>query len=270
MTIEYLHFDSFNQVYSTSNQFNTYTITAGSSTAGPNSFNTEFSLPQPKHYVKKIHLRSVEIPLGFPNIRANSNLNSITVATTYSGGVYSGLYTITLADKTYRDINSLITDINTQFTSLYPTILITFSIASNGFVQVVSTATAIFTSFVYIVQTNLTYLLGFRPAINVSTTRQTIAGATYQLNIDNFISMYITNVQSATTNANNTLCHFKIPLNAINGVVYFIGDGNTFQQFINLTSTAVIQKLNIVMYDRFGYSLHSGNLDYSFSLGFET
>ena len=42
MTIEYLHFDSFNQVYSTSNQFNTYTITAGSSTAGPNSFNTDF------------------------------------------------------------------------------------------------------------------------------------------------------------------------------------------------------------------------------------
>jgi len=122
----------------------------------------------------------------------------------------------------------------------------------------------------FIVQTNLIYLLGFRPAINVLTTRQTIAGATYQLNIDNFISMYITNVQSATTNANNTLCHFKIPLNATNGVVYYIGDGNTFQQFINLTSTAVIQKIHVCIYDRFGYSLHSGNLDWSFSIGLET
>jgi hypothetical protein len=270
MTIEYIHFDSFNQTYSTSNQNSTYTITTGSASAGPNSFNCEFTLPQPKHWIKKIHLRSVEIPLGFPNIRASSNLNTISLATTYSGGVYSNFYNITLPDKTYTDINVLITDINALFLSLYPSVNIIFSLNStSGFIQINSSTSATFTSYIYIVQTNLSYVLGFRPAINTLSTRQTIAGASYQLNFDNYINMYIANVQAATTNANNTLCHFKIPLNAVSNVIYYNSESSSFAQYINITSTAVIQKLTIVIYDRFGYSLHSGNLDWSFSLGFE-
>jgi hypothetical protein len=271
MPLEYIHFDSLNQVYSTSNTFSTYTITAGSASSAPNAFNCEFSLPQPKRYVKKIHLRSVELPLAFPNVRANSNLNIITLATTFTGGVYSNFYSMTLPDKVYNDVNVLLSDINARFLTLYPTVNIIFSINSTkGFVQITSTSSAIFTSNIFVVQTNLTYLLGFRNPLNTLSTRLTVAGATYQLNIDNYINMYIPSVQAATTNANNTLCHFKIPLNATNGIIYYQGDNSSFEQAINLQSSAIIQKLQVCLYDRFGYSINSAGIDYSFSLGFET
>ena len=135
MTIEYIHFDSLNQSYNSSSQFNTFPIVNGSSNAGPNSFNCDFSLPTVKKNVKKIHLKSIELPLAFCNVRGNSNLNTIVIATTLVGSVYSGFYNIALSDKIYKDINTLLNDINTQFFILYPTVNILFSL-NNGYVQV--------------------------------------------------------------------------------------------------------------------------------------
>ena len=101
------------------------------------------------------------------------------------------------------------------------------------------------------------------------TARLTVGISVVLLNIDNYINMYITNVSAQSTNANNTLCHFKIPLNASNGVIYYTGDNSSFSQNINVNSSLLISKLSIIVTDRFGYSLHSNNIDYSFSLGFE-
>ena len=268
-TIEFIHFDSLNQKYCSSNAFNTFPFDITNPTSCPNAFNCDFALPQPKYNIKKIYLRSIEIPLGFNNVRANSNLHYISIATTYIGGVYSNFYNVYLPDKTYKDINTLLADINTGYALAFPTINIVFSLNASGLVQVSSTSTAIFTNLIYVVSTNLSYLLGFRNNLNTSTTRLTVAAGVYILNIDNYISMYITNVSASSTNANQTLCHFKIPLNATNGIVYYNSESASFSQFINVNPSLVIQKLNICIYDRFGFSLHSNNLDYSYSLGLE-
>jgi hypothetical protein len=181
--IEYLHFDSLNQTYNSSNQFNTFPIVIGSATSGPNSFNCDFSLPSVRRNVKKIQLKSIELPLAFPNIRANSNLNTIAVATTLTGTVYSGVYNIALSDKVYKDISTLLSDINAQFLLLYPSVNIIFSVNASGYIQVSSSSSGIFSSNILVINSNLTYLLGFR-TYNTMTTRLTTAIAPYQLNIE--------------------------------------------------------------------------------------
>jgi hypothetical protein len=101
------------------------------------------------------------------------------------------------------------------------------------------------------------------------TTRLTTAISPYQLNIDNYISMYVANVSASSTNANNTLCSFKIPLNSVNGVIYYNSENSSSPQVINVNPSLIISKLTIVILDRFGFTLHSNNIDYSFTLSLE-
>ena len=83
--------------------------------------------------------------------------------------------------------------------------------------------------------------------------------------------MYITNLSAqASHNANGVLCHFKIITNATSGVVYYSSENNSYIQSIEVNSSIPIQSINVVMTDRWGYSLNSSGLDYSFSLAFES
>lgn len=259
--IEFLHLDSFNIPYSTNQTYSTFIFNSTDKNTCPNAFNVEFKLANAKRRVKNIYLRSIELPVSFPNVRSNSNMNFINVigdGTTYK---------ITLDDKIYKSINELIDDINIISGILYPTqnIICSLSDSTNyGYVKFSSDQLTIVT----VGKTNLGYMLGFRDNIDFTDTNLTIASASYQLNIDNYISMYISNINSKNTN-NNTLCTFKIPLNATSDVVYYTAENSSFAQFTEITNTNLtIDRLNIIFYDRFGYSLHS-NHDWSCTLGFE-
>ena len=271
MPINIINFDSLNgAVYNTSNQFNTYNFNTSYLNLSPNAFNANFQLQTPIRNIKRIYLKSIEIPLGFNNIRSSSKTNVIAVATTYDGTTFSNIYSISLPDKTYASISVLIADINSTFLSLYPSVNIVFSVV-NGYITVTSTSSAIFTNNIYIVPTNLSYMLGYRNGLNVLSTRINTAATVYMLNVDNYINMYITNLSAqASHNQNGVLCHFKIITNATSGVVYYSSENNSYIQSIEVNSSIPIQSINVVMTDRWGYSLNSSGLDYSFSLAFES
>ena len=89
------------------------------------------------------------------------------------------------------------------------------------------------------------------------------------MNVDNYLNFYITSLNSGSdTNASGRLLTFKIPLNAINGSVLFLGESNSFHQRISITDPFyVLSKFNIMVLDRFGFPINGGNAHYSFKLG---
>ena len=257
--------------YNSSTTYNTYNFNSSYLNLAPNAFNANFNLQTPLKNVKRIHLKSIEIPIGWNNVRANSKTNIIAVATAYDAptNTYTNIYSVSLADKTYSSITVLIADINTLFATLYPSVNIVFNVV-NGYVTVSSTTSAVFTNYIYVLNTNLAYMMGFRVGNSLST-RLTYAGTVYMLNVDNYINMYITNLSSqASHNQNGVLCHFKIITNSVNSVVYYASENNTYSQSIEVNSHIPITNLNIVITDRFGFSLNSSGLDYSFTLAFES
>ena len=75
------------------------------------------------------------------------------------------------------------------------------------------------------------------------------------------------NTQHKTANSANFNSTFKIPLNAINGVIYFLNDQINFQQNVKLLASGqVITSIRVQMFDRFGCPLLNNNPDYSFTL----
>ena len=268
-----IHFDSLNgAVYNTSNQYNSYNFNTNYLSTSPNAFNATFNLASPLKNIKKVSLKSIEIPIGWNNIRVNSRLNIIGVASNYDSvtKLFSNIYSVSIPDKTYSNINVLITDINIAFASLYPSVNIIFSIV-NSYVNVTSTNTSIFTNFLYMIPTNLTYMLGFRANFDVYSVRKTDAPAVYLLNIDNYINMTITNLSASgiNNNANGVSSHFKIITNTVNNVIYYVAENNSFSQNININPNYPITNISVILTDRFGYSLNSAGLDYSFTLEFE-
>jgi hypothetical protein len=61
---------------------------------------------------------------------------------------------------------------------------------------------------------------------------------------------------------------FKIILPQVNGNILFLGESNTFIQTISITDPYfVLNSLNIIILDRFGYAINGGNANFSFTLG---
>ena len=78
--VDYLNFDTINSV-DTNNDV----------------FDTVFTLNQKYTNIKKIYLKSCEIPIGFPNIRSQNNTNILIIninGTRYNCSVASGVYSI--------------------------------------------------------------------------------------------------------------------------------------------------------------------------------
>ena len=113
------------------------------------------------------------------------------------------------------------------------------------------------------------YILGF-------ISNQTITGISiistnnFNLAIDIFISMYIVNIPYKPTSALTQLISFKIPLNAVGNIIYYMADNMSFSQYITVTDpNYVLNYLRIQIYDRFGKIIKSNGLDYTFSFAIE-
>ena len=64
-------------------------------------------------------------------------------------------------------------------------------------------------------------------------------------------------------NTSNVNCSFKIPLNAINGVIYYHEQITT--NYVNCSFNS-LSYLDCYVYDRWGYSLNAMGTDFSFTL----
>lgn len=244
---ETLHFDS---IYSTYVQ------------PSNDPFDARYNLSVPLTNIRKIFLRSVEMPINFVNIRNTGTLNKIVIRTNL------GLsYTVNVTAGNYLTIDSLLTAINNAFVGVLPSTTVTFAYSGNR-VSVSATSSTI-TSF-SLLDTNLSkHVLGFR---NVTYSGlSSTATVDYLLNADNYVVMYLKNIPSDNTSGNGNMnCSFKIPLNAVNGMVLFLADESSNKQHINvLDSSNHLSFLHVQIYDRFNELILSNNADYSFSLGIE-
>ena len=262
MTSLIVNCDTTNSEYFENSPLTTFRNVSNVSYLMPNSFQTRIKLPSPLYWVYKIYLKSLELPVLWNNIRSTSNLNTI--------GIYSGLdasgnklnhYQIIIPDGYYSTISSLLTEINNLFTSNFPSINVVFSQNStnNNYLQVSSTTF----STIYIDVTNLSTMLGFNPNINSMSANLTIAQIPYKLSIDDYINLYIANTSNQNINTTNVNCSFKIPLNAINGVIYYHEQITT--NYVNC-SFNTLSYLDCYVYDRYGYSLNAMGTDFSFTL----
>ena len=215
------------------------------------SYDTTFKLSNPIKSIKNIYLKSLEMPIVFENIRSDNTSNILTIK------LNSIPYTATLPTKSYIDIHFLINDINQQFTGHN----IVLSIDSNNYIII----TVPPNSIVEIANTILAnIILGF----SVDQTNNLTATNKYSLSYDNFISLYL-DIPSRGNSSGSRLISYKIPLNALSGMVFYLADNNTFTQFIEVADPSfVLSQFRIIVYDRFGYTINTG-LDYTFTLGFQ-
>jgi hypothetical protein len=272
MNTKIINFDSCYANYLTDNN-NTTTITSS-------PYYAQFALAHPIRNIKRIALLSVEIPLLFNNIRSSTNnyyaLNYLSFTYAYNSVNY--VFNAIIPENFYNNISSLLTAINS-------TIAADATLTSRS-IQVVFSANS---SNKIVVTTNSTYLqmnntpanLGFNPRIaypfmnlilgfnsvgeNTSTGSLT-APNRYNLNVDNYINLQLLNFGN-NQNINNINCSFKIPLNAVNGTIYYNFSNASYDQYIdNTDNNIILNALNVRLIDRFNQNINPNGGDYSFSL----
>ena len=60
-------------------EYNFDTINSNYNSVYNDPYNTSFTLQEPLHNIKKVYLKSIEMPINFTNVRDNSTLNKISL-----------------------------------------------------------------------------------------------------------------------------------------------------------------------------------------------
>ena len=229
------------------------------------SYNCNIKINKPITNIKEISLKSVEFPLFFNNIRLSNNSNLFTFNFNYS--TFNNIsISITISESNYITISSLLTAINSAIStaiSTYTGLSFVLSVVNTNYIRITTNATQIILNKCLLINN----ILGFNTGTYTGTTITT--NNFYCMNIDNYINLYITNLNSGSdTNANGRLLTFKIVLPSTNGQILYLGENSNFTQTISITdSFYVLSSLNIMILDRFGFPINGGNSNYSFTLG---
>ena len=91
--LEYFHFDSINSIYNT------------------DCYDTTFYLNNSIRNINRIYLKSLEMGIGFNNIRVNNGSSVLTLI------INDISYTNTISDKAFSSVNELCAALNTAFTA---------------------------------------------------------------------------------------------------------------------------------------------------------
>ena len=223
-----------------------------------NTFDTRFILNEPLKKMKKITLKSMELPITFTNIRygVNDTLTFIVNNTAYS---------IVILEKNYTTIYDILDALNLQLQPFNGTTM-QFMVNSKNQVYVYFTGTLI-TSF-SIVETKLSrFILGFRSSdtlTTISSTSSYIASCRYSMSMDTFITIFISNLEH--NNSHNNGSTFKLAFQSEYGQMFFYNENTTYTQFIcDFNKNQVCNDLRVKILDRFGNQLIS-NIDYGMTL----
>ena len=257
---QFLHFDSASSRYIT-DLYNT-------STVSNNPYKAVFPMNQTFSRIKRVYLSTVEMPVGFSNIRTGS---TDTLIFALNGTTYL----ITLPEKNYTSISVLLTDINTLIASKISGVTMTFSsttsLTTPYRILITFSGSTTTTSFVMTDTTLSKYILGFRGLTD------TLVGGIYNalsanwtLTPDNYINMYIPSLNGMNSSMNGQISTFKIPLNTFTGQVYYYQEGNSFRQWVDITDTTLsVSSLTVFISDKFGKNISPNGMDYSFTLSLE-
>lgn len=256
MNHQVIHFDSINAIMDNLND----------------PFSCRFNFQTNLHNVSQISLKSLELPILFPNVRNSGSMNQFAI--TISGTVYS----VTLPTQNYVSIGTLCTDITTAFAGV--------TLPNSGVLTLSAGLTNVICSIVsQNVQTIFTinntqlafYILGFKnQSAQINTTSGSNRTSTrnglcsFNLNIDNYLNILLSNVSASNNaNANGSPCSFKIPLNGLYNDILYLQENQTFKQFITLSGSNVLNYIKVSVTDRFGNILTNNGNDFSFTLEFQ-
>lgn len=272
MNTKILNFDSCYSNY----------ITEASNTTGITSspYYSNFTLANPIRHIKRLALLSCEIPILFNNIRSSTNnyyaLNYISFTYAYNSVNYT--YSGNVPENFYNSIGSLLSAVNTLLSSdatlSSRSIQVVFS--ANSYNKIVITTNSTFFQLnnnpisqklnPRVAYPFMNLVLGFTGS-NESTNSGTLTSSNrFNLNVDNYLNLQLLNFGN-NQNANNIACSFKIPLNAVNGVILYNFHNATYDQYIdNADNNLILDQLNCRIVDRFNQNLNPNGGDFSFSL----
>ena len=254
---QFLHFDSIASKY-------IYDVN-NTSTNTSNCYKAVFPMTQSFKNIKRVWLKSVEMVVGFPNIRTGST-------DTFSYVLNGTSYVTTLPESNYSTVSSFMAAISTACSTTITStgITMTFGLNSNNINQIVINFSGSTVTTFSVVDTILSkYLCGFR-STDVYATNIFTGSVNYNLSADNYLNIYMPTFNSLNANQNGNYSTFKLPLNSINNQVYFYQDASSFQQSIDINDdNLVLSSLTVHVYDRFGKNINPNGMDYSFTLSVE-
>jgi hypothetical protein len=218
-----------------------------------NPFQCTVVLGQPIRRITSFALKCAEIPIGFYNIRAPYNsltLNVASVVTTYT--VPPGNYGL---DTLLSSINGLVGSGVGQFSKNTSTNRVVFTSAVGS--QVILPIT----------QRTLGYFLGFINGQTCTGVNQTItAQNSYMINFDTYINIYIENLRGSSMQPMVPVT-FKVPITVANGSIeYYVEAARFKQKILTYDPDMRIDRLNIIVYDRYGNIIDNNGIDWSFTL----
>ena len=258
--LEFYHFD-------TTNQWNpSFQQIFNNSNSSP--FNLTLTLPNQINKVKRIYLKSIEMPIGFTNIRSDNNSNTLTITINTTL-----ICKITIPSINYT-ITSLITAINNAltsssvFTGANASYLPVFSVS--GQIVSISVPGQIYANIILNSTILSNVVLGFPYNYQIPLTNSITAPSNYNIAYDNYLVMHLPNINARSTAANSQLISFKIPYNGQANSIFFNVENQSFSQFLELTDhNPVIGNLKVVINDKFGNLINNNGLDWSFTLAFQ-
>ena len=261
--IDFYHFD-------TCNQWSVISPTAAFHKTNMTPFNITLTLPCQISKIKKIYLKSVEIPIGFTNIR-NGNTSNILImnmsrTSLIEGGNESYTFTIVLPDKNYTSIQALLDDINTAITNNTTVKRYTFKPQFSVLDQRVYVNVNSDVSFSFIDSVLSKNILGFSYNVYIFTGTSYKAPSNFNIQYDTYIAL---NFPRISTRSSGTIqpMTFKIPCNATSNQIYFNAEFQSFSQFIEITDLHfAIGNLQLTVCDKFGCQIDNNGLDWSFTL----
>lgn len=232
------------------------------------TWNTTIPSSYPITRVKRVSLKSAEIPLGFNTCR-NEN-KSIFMYLQFTYGAYTNQQVrITIPENTYTSTTSLINAINSSLTTqlaLYGGVYITFSLNLFSILKGTTNATAISFYQDSILTKNI---MGYSDSIQLVGGNFT-AASVMNLSPDNYLNIYLTNLGQCS-NASGTVGTFKIPLPLVASVnsaqILFYNENTSFEQSVEITDgNFTLSNLTVIITDRWGYPIIGRNTHFSFTL----
>jgi len=267
-----LNFDTIQGSYITNPTNNAFLNT---STYQPNPYEVLFTLKQPISNLRRVSLKSAEIPIAFNNIR-NPDLNYLDFVL---NGLTYHMPVNVLLEGYYTDAQTLAS----QLTTMFMTGLSnpggygwTVSVYNNYYFQI-STTTAVPSNAFTILPTPFSRnVLGILSTDLYTTAYNGIRGSgKFNLNPDTYINMYCNLTTNMSPNVSGIPCTFKIPIDTATHGTVFYTEGKGFKQEIEVgnanatQSSTTLSQIAVTLYDRWGYQINPQWMDYSFSIMFE-
>ena len=256
---------NFDSIYSTKVNDNCYNI----------SYKTETLTS-----VKKIFLKSVEIPICVANVRSPYNIFYYTIRTINN---ITTQYSFNMPDKTYTSIFTLLTDLNAaivtniqpkmQTNEIAPILTINNSELNKINLSVItnsSTLSFINNGFLY-------YYLGYNVNnVKITTSNILLQKTTlfsfsnvYNLSFDTYYNLNFNNISSINKNNHSFFSDFKLAINSISNTVFYANELTSYSQHILINDkNLTLSKIDITIVDRYNNIIFSP-LDWSLTLEFE-